>query len=216
MDNKSLIDSIADKNVNISAYVEKVIHNEKIRVQVIDNLLNNKDIMVYYHCYYIVSRASEEKPSLFYKYWDDFVKLLDHNNSYHRDIGLTLIANLTQVDNNDYFSNVYEKYIEHINDLKFMTAECFVKNLKKIVVHKSEYVDQIIKLILNIEVNCSYPTRQKELLKSSVIEVLELVYESTSSKDEIEKFVKLSLNSSSPKTRKVASGFIKKFSLNEN
>ncbi len=72
--------------------------------------------MVYYHCYYVISKASEEKPELFYDYWNEFVLLLDHQNSYHRDIGLTIIANLTKIDTDDKFSVIYEKYIEHFND----------------------------------------------------------------------------------------------------
>jgi len=62
--------------------------------------------MVYYHSYYIIARASEISPELFYEYWDDFATLLNHENSYHRDFGLSLIANLTKIDKINKFSNI--------------------------------------------------------------------------------------------------------------
>ncbi|WP_132279901.1 hypothetical protein [Natranaerovirga hydrolytica] len=76
MSENSLIERIADKNVNICALAELVIEDENMREEVINLLLTNEDIMVYYHCYYIISKASEEEPKLFYKYWNDLLHFL--------------------------------------------------------------------------------------------------------------------------------------------
>lgn len=121
----------------------------QIRDFIIDQMLNNPKIMVYYHSYYILSHASEINPEQFYEYWDDFVSLLDHKNSYHRDCGLTLIANLTEVDIENRFLSIFDDYFKHINDAKFMAADCCVGNTVRILANKEELRDNIIKILLN-------------------------------------------------------------------
>lgn len=209
----NLIKRIADKNANICEFVEDVLNDENTRAEVINQLLTNNNIMVYYHCYYIISKASEEKPELFYKYWNDFVSLLDHKNSYHRDIGLTVIGNLTKVDENNLFSSIFQKYIEHLNDDKFMTAQCFVRNIKKVLKNKSEYAQQIIEVLLDVDNRCTYPEKQKELLKSDVIEVLDEAYENIIDKNRIAEFIRIQSGSVSPKTKKKSKEFLKKYGL---
>jgi len=208
MGESNLLEEIADKNVDIDKFVKAVLEDESIRKEVIKQLLTNNNIMVYYHCYYIISKASEVKPELFYKYWDDFVNLLNHKNSYHRDIGLTILGNLTKVDKENLFSSIFDKYMEHLNDEKFMTAQCCVQNLKKIIKNKGEYTKKIIELLLNVDTRCNYPEKQKALFKADIIEVLEEAYDSVN-KDIIVEFVKAQLNSISPKTRKKARVFLK-------
>lgn len=210
MDESNLVDKISDKNVNVDEFVKIVLDDFDTREEVVKQLLTNNKIMVYYHCYYIISKASEEKPQLFYKYWDDFASLLDHKNSYHRDIGLTIIANLTKVDDKKLFSSIFPKYMNHFNDGKFMTAQCFVKNLKKVIRYKHKYEEKIIKLLLDVDKICSYPEKQKELLKSDIIEVLDEVYENTIHKDIIVDFIRSQSNSLSPKTKKKVKEFLKK------
>lgn len=209
----NLIERIADKNVNIQEFVEVVLDDEKIRVEVVKELLTNKKIMVYYHCYYIISKASEEKPELFYQYWNDFALLLDHKNSYHRDIGLTIIGNLTKVDQDNLFSSIYQKYIRHFNDDKFMTAQCFVQNLKKVLKNKTKYTGEIVDLLLEVDNRCSYPEKQIELMKSDIIEVLDEAYESAIDKGKIVEFVRAQSGSVSPKTKKKVKQFLKKYDL---
>ena len=133
MAKNDLISEISDKNLDVDKFARIVINEEPIRREIINQVLNNTHIMVYYHSYNILAKASELKPELFYKYWDDFASLLNHKNSYHRDFGLTLIANLTKVDFENKFSSVSEDYFKHINDTKFMTARHCIQNTAKIL-----------------------------------------------------------------------------------
>ena len=210
MDSASLIENIADKNVNIDEYVQKVLQDSGIRKIVLENLFTNKNIMVYYHCFYIISKASQINPELFYENWNDFVSLLDHKNSYHRDIGITIISNLTKVDTLDMFTDIYEKYIEAFDDEKFMTAECFVKNLKNIVQYRNDYEKTIIEMLVKVDLVTNHTLKQKELLKSLIIELFESIYEKSSYKTIMYEFVKNQSKSISPKTKKSAKRFLAK------
>ena len=166
--------------------------------------------MVYYHFFYIISKASQINPELFYENWNDFVSLLDHKNSYHRDIGITIISNLTKVDTLDMFTDIYEKYIEAFDDEKFMTAECFVKNLKNIVQYRNDYEKTIIEMLVKVDLVTNHTHKQKELLKSLIIELFESIYEKSSYKTIMYEFVKNQSKSISPKTKKSAKRFLAK------
>lgn len=209
----NLILKISDKNVDIDEFVEMVISDGSIRDEIINQMLNNKDIMVYYHSYYIISKASELRPELFYKYWDDFVSQLNHENSYHRDFGLSLISNLTKMDEENRFSSIFEDYFKHLDDAKFMTARHCVQNTAKILVNKSSLNDDIINILLDIDSWCSFSPKQKALLKSDVIEVFDGFYNGINDKKRVNKFVNAELDSISPKTKKRAKEFISKYGI---
>lgn len=204
MEDNCLIDEIKKKDLDIEGLAKRAIEDKKSRDQVVYHLIADKNIMIYYHCYYILSYASEINPKLFYKYWDDFVSLLNHNNSYHRDIGMTLIANLVSVDTDGKFDNIFDKYISHINDKKFMTSQCCIKSLKKIAQERKDLIDAIVSVLLQIDDRTSYFKKQKELLKYGVLDIFQIVYNRSNHKNEIKLFIENCIESISPKTRNMA------------
>lgn len=211
MNNNLLIQEIKKKDVDVEYFSNKIIEDEDSRNEVVKHLLTNKDIMVYYHCYYVVSMASERRPELFYVYWDDFVSLLKHRNSYHRDIGLTIIANLVSVDGKGYFDDIFEDYLRHIDDTKFMTAQCFLKNLVKIVKVREDLRPKIIETLLAVDEKASYPEKQRELLKYDILQIFDIIYMESNFKRSINSFIEDALNSKSPKTKKKAKELVKKY-----
>lgn len=210
MSDNDLLKRIADKNVNIAEFVKMVMDDESLRTEIVKQLLTNKDIMVYYHCYYIVDQASTERPELFYHYWNDFATLLHHPNSYHRDIGLTVTANLTAVDSDRRFFGIMEHYLNHINDPKFMTALCMVRNTKKVIQNQPDLRERITNFLIGVDDRSNYPDKQKALLKCDIIEVFDELYETIKDQKRIKGFVRNEINSISPKTQKAAREFVKK------
>ncbi len=175
-----------------------------VRDEIIGQMLSNPDIMVYYHCFYVVSKASLEFPALFYPYWEKLVPLLNHKNSYHRDMALTILANLAAVDREDRFNGIFDDYFAHLNDQKFMTAQCCVRNSQKIIFHKPALRERIIELLLDIDQRSNYPEKQKALMKCDILGILDEAYPDTDQKPDIENFIKAQVNSLSPKTKKKA------------
>ena len=210
-DQNNLLLQISDKNIDVDKFAEIVINDEPIRQEIINQMLNNTHIMVYYHSYNILAKASELSPELFYKYWNDFTSLLNHKNSYHRDFGLTLTANLTKVDSENKFLSVFDDYFKCINDTKFMTARHCIQNTAKILANKNELKEDIVDILLNVDGLCTFSEKQKALLKSDVIDVFDKFYDEIDSKKMINKFVKVELDSISPKTKKRAKEFILKY-----
>jgi hypothetical protein len=215
MNKTEMLEKIAEKDFIVDDFVRLARDQRNIRDEIVNQMLTNPDIMVYYHCYYVVSKGSEKNPEIYYSYWNEIAGLLNHKNSYHRDIGLEIIANLTAADKKNQFSDIENDYFACINDVKFSTGQCCVKNCKKIYRYKTEQRGKIISLLLDIDNLCDYPEKQLGLLKFEIIELFDEIYDSAIEKDRINQFVRVQLRSPSPKTRKKAREFISKFNLME-
>jgi hypothetical protein len=211
--NTEMIEKIAEKDFAVDEFVRMAISDQNARNEIIHQMLTNPAIMVYYHCYYIVDKASQKQPEMFYPYWDEIAALLHHKNSYHRDFAVEIIGNLTRVDQENRFAQIEADYYSIINDEKFMTGNCCVKNLLKIYRHKPEQRKRIIEMLLDIDNRCDYTEKQKGVLKADVLEIFDNVYDDINEHDEINAFIKAQVNSVSPKTRKKAKELIKKYHL---
>lgn len=209
----NLIKKISDKDVDIDKFADKALKDPQIRDTLVQLMLNNQKIMVYYHSFYILSEASQKEPKLFYHNWDDFLSLLNHPNSYHRDFALVLLANLIKVDKENKFSLIFDDYFSHINDEKFMTARKCIQNIAKILVNREELTEDIINILLDVDNRSDFPEKRKALLKSDVIELFSEFYLQIEDKQRVNEFVKGELDSISPKTRMKACKFIREYNL---
>jgi len=213
MNKNDLAAKISIKDFDLDAFVRMAVEDEAIRAELIRQMIDNSDIMVYYHCYEVASQASQARPDLFYQYWPDVAPLLDHPNSYHRDFALTILANLTKVDRQNLFTSIAEKYVGNINDAKFCTGQYCVRNCQKIIDSKPELLDFFLDHLLDLDARCDYPLKQIDLLKCDVLEILDQVYERSVRKDQIKVFIRDAATAISPKTRKKAKELIKKYAI---
>ncbi len=214
MNKTQLVEKIAEKDFNVDEFVQLAITDEDARDGIVSQMVSNPAIMVYYHCYYVVAKASQKQPELFYEYWDVIAALLNHKNSYHRDFALTIIGNLTMVDQEDRFSEIAENYFAMVNDEKFMTGNSCIQNLQKVYQHKPEHRKTIIELLLDIDNRCDYTEKQIAVMKYDVLEIFNSIIAETAARDRIEDFIKAEVDCISPKTRKKAKAMIRNLALN--
>lgn len=216
MDIQQLAGEISVMHVDVQKYSRLVIEDAQLREQVVGLILTHPHIMVYYNCFYILDVASAKHPELFMAHWDDFTALLDHKNSYHRDIGLTLIANLTRVDEQNRFDVLFDRYFSHLRDQKFMTSVHCIKNSQKIMRHKPQLIPRIVPLLISTDLNVNYPVKQKELMKGFVLEVLEDNFAAFEHEKGVTDFIGQCAKSLSPKTRTLARNMTRKYALVSN
>ena len=207
MNGNELARGVSEKGADIGEFARMAISDERIRDEIVRLMVTDRRIMVYYHCYEIAAAASRQRPELFYRYWDDIAPLLHHANSYHRDIALTLLANLAAADADGRLAEIFASYAAHIDDEKFMTALCCVRNLGRIAACLPTRRDEITRLLLDVDRRCHFPEKQKELLKCDVIEALDGFYESLPDTTPIDDFVRCAGKSISPKTKARAKRF---------
>jgi hypothetical protein len=210
---ENLLREISDVNVDIEEYADIVLNDEKIRKELVNQMITHKHIMVYYHCYYILDKASSRNPELFYCDWEKFEQLLDHKNSYHRTIGLVMISNLVEADKKHFFDKISDRYFMFINDEKITTARDCIVHTRKILKARPDYINKAVKLYLNMETVCQFKENQKALLLYDIFVTFEEIYEKTIYKSEINEMILANLKNSSPKTRKKAKELAVKYHL---
>ena len=215
MQKEKLIEEISRKDFDRGLFVEHVLREKDLRDEIVRLMLEHPHIMVYYHAYYVLSDASLANPELFYIYWEKFVSLLKHSNSYQRDFGLVLLSNLAGVDEQGRFEEIFEDYYACLHDPRFMTAQCCVGSTAQILRAKPHLAERIGVLFLDIEQICDYPPKQKALLTADVLDVLEIIYSGGLCQEEIRAFVLQAQESLSPKTRRKSKSLISKLGLDQ-
>jgi hypothetical protein len=207
------IAEISKKDINVEKYAQIILNDTILMNLVIKNLISNLDIMVYYHCYLIIAFISKEKPKTIYKYWDILLPLFRSNNSYHRNYGLEIFANLTTADKENKFDLLFKEYFSHLNHQKFLTIRYCIMNSIKIINNKKHLILDIIDLLLKALDKKELKMKQRNLLKSDILEILDKIMEELKEDKHVNKFLKTDSPSDSPKIKKMLKDIIKKYNL---
>jgi hypothetical protein len=203
------MEDINKKEFLPQSLVAESINNPKILKELVNNLLVKEDT-IRYNSHKVLLLVSESNPELLYSDWDFFVDLLKSKNNFQKVIGIQILANLTKSDTKNKFNDIFELYCELIDSKSVMTAAHIALNLGKIAKFKPKFREKLVEVLLNID-KTHHESGRKDLIKASVIEAFMEFYTEIKQKEKILNFVKDQLNSSSPKTRKLAETFVKRF-----
>ena len=203
-----MLSGLEKKDINIYFYVKELYKEPFMISQYLDGLIS-KNETYRYNCFKVLYNISENKPDMLYPHWDFFTKNLKSKNDYHKISAVLIIANLTKVDKDDRFGKVFNIFYGHLKSKKTIVPIYILKSSGKIVKFKPNLEEKITNLLLNIEK--IFPGKQIELIKSAVIEAFSEFFYKAKNKQKIIFFVKKQLDSNSPKTRKIAKLFLRKF-----
>ena len=204
MTEEDFVAGIRAKDYPRDLFTQRVLTDEADRDMAVDLMVHHPAIMVYYHCYEVLKDASKREASKFLGYQKVFRQLLTHQNSYHRNFGLTLLANITAHSDTVDFSAFAHEYVQCLHDPKFMTAQCCLENLDQIITFRPEYTPDVVKEVLNDQHFCRYTAKQRAVIRSDVMTVLHTAYLNGVHHERMFAYVAEQRTSSSPKTRKMA------------
>ncbi len=153
---------------------------------------------------------SETNPEILYPEMDYFFELLEGDNTYWKCSAIPLIANLVRVDKTKKFERAFEKYFDLMYDRSFIPAAYLARSAATIVKAKPELRSKITDKLLRIDETHHDPQR-RDLVKSDIIEAFDEYFAGAENKKQIIEFIKQQLNCDSPKTRKTAAKFLKKW-----
>jgi hypothetical protein len=156
----------------IASLTEQVLIDDDFRQLVINQLMTNDFILVYYPSFLIIEKASKSHPLLFFCYWDKFSLLLDYKNSYHRNYGMQILANLTKVDDLDKFDGIFDAYYKQLNDVKFLTRRYCILNSRNIIKNKPSLSDSIVSNIIDSIKTSNNSEKQQNLIIADFINVV--------------------------------------------
>lgn len=165
IDENKYLKIVSETKADIIPFFDLAISQENFRDILVKHLIENDSINIYYHSYLILNEATKSKPSLFYYYWDKFSLLLQHDNSYHRNYGMDLIANLISVDKDNNFDRIIDDYYKQLYDEKVSTIKYCISNSATIIKYKPQLTTIIIsKIIDSLRINDNSDRHQNFLI----------------------------------------------------
>ncbi|PKN98497.1 MAG: hypothetical protein CVU42_11790 [Chloroflexi bacterium HGW-Chloroflexi-4] len=152
---------------------------------------------------------AETWPEILVPHWDYFVSLFNSPNGFSKYVAIYVIASLTKIAPEKFVANT-EVYFSLLDDDSVMVASHAALNAAKIAQNCPSHQTEIIQRLLGVD-NTHHDPNHLGLLKAYVIEALNALYPNTANQKEILNFVKAQIDSSSPKTGKMAKAFLKKY-----
>lgn len=205
----SLLSDLSKKSINVESMAKRALKDKKILSELLENILGKKETLRF-NSFKVLLLISEEHPKVLYPKWDFFAKLLASDNAYHKYIAIYIIANLTRVDTKNKFEKMFNKYYNLLDDARIVPPSHVALNSGKIIKAKPKLQNKITRKLLSID-ETHHERGRKDLIKSYVIEGFSEYFGEVKKQKEIIEFVKKQLNSTSPKTRKVAKEFLKRW-----
>jgi hypothetical protein len=199
---------IEDKNAKPEAAAERALKDEKVLQELLDGVLSQKDA-VRYGSFKALNVLSETHPERLYGKWDFFANLMGSDKTHHKYIAIYVIANLTRVDSEERFEKLFNAYYALLGDKSVIPPAHVAFNSGKIALAKPKLQAEITNRLLDID---NTVQRHKDLVKASAIEAFDAYFEKSKNQERIIEFVKAQLDCGSPKTRKKAKAFLKKWS----
>lgn len=196
---------LGQKDINIEELAKKALYDDELLKDLTNGILS-KDDTTRKNSFETLQIISNKNPEVLYQEWDHFHKMLKSKNNYHKYIAIYMLADLTKIDTENRFNDIFEDYYRILAGDKVMTASHVALNSSKIATNKPELQGEIIERLINIE--NIHQGKQKELIKAYAIESLRKMYPEIEDKAKVMKFIEEQLDSSSPKTRDLAACFI--------
>jgi hypothetical protein len=150
MTQKNILEQLGTKGADIDAVVAQLIRGRNLISLVVDALQIEKSSKKY-ACEKVLRRVSEKSPELIYPYFNVFTELLDTDNSFLKWGAIMTIANLTAVDSQNRFEDIFRKYYAPIKGPALVTAANIIGSSVKIVHAKPMLADSITREILKVE-----------------------------------------------------------------
>ncbi len=107
-----------------------------------------------------------------YAHLDEFISMLNSDNSYLRSRGLTLIAANVKWDHGKKIDSIIDSYLQHITDVKPITSRLCIKTLPELAESKPELKNKIISALQNADLS-EYKDSMRPLIRSDIETVLE-------------------------------------------
>ena len=204
----SIVTDIINKKISLEKAALKAVKDDEILSEFLEGILSKKE-EVRFNSYQVLLHISENNPDALYPKWDYLAGLLTSDNHYHLYIAINLLANLVKVDEENKFEVNFEQYFDNIAGEKTMVAGQAAMNAGKIAQAKPNLQEKITDILLRIDQ--IHRGKHTELMKAHAITAFDDYFDEVVDKAKILNFVKAQLDSQSPKTKKLAKEFLKKW-----
>jgi hypothetical protein len=210
---KELLDKLADKTLTKDELFNKVKKNYSLLPEIIDGM-NSSKAAIRYGCGKVLMDISGESPEKLYPYMDFFIELLESKYRILIWQAMAIIANLTRVDENKKFDEVFDKFFSFIDNDYMVTVANLVGHSGKIALAKPYLVNKITDELLKVENLNTTPhltTECKKVIAEQAILSFNMFFDMVENKEKVISFVKNQLNSSRKTLKSKAEKFLNKW-----
>ena len=144
-----------------------------LNIAEIFELLFDKNNTTAYKALQNLQKESQETACV-YPYMDRLSDMLDSDNSYIRTRGLTLLAYNAKWDKDYKIDEIIDKYLNHITDVKPITARQCIKLLPIIAKYKPELRNDIISALHKANI-CVYDDSMQPLVYKDIQKALKKI-----------------------------------------
>ena len=212
MDKEMLVNYLKAKP-DLKLFVNDVIEDKTILDSLFD-IVATETSSIKYVCTKIIRMVSEKEPELIYPYFEILAKWIHHKNSFIKWDGIIILSNISAVDDENKFKDIYQDYFALIQDPQMVTASNVDGNAWKIVLAKPELENDITKRLLKVpdivylhkgnpSPECNY------IVCGQVLECFDHYFNSSENQSEMINFAKEQLNSKRKSVVKTAEKFLK-------
>ncbi len=208
-----LFQKLADKSIKKEQLFKKVIQNDELIPELVKGISSPKPA-IRYGCAKILMDLSEEKPGQLYPYMDFFISLLESKYRILTWNAIIIIANLTKVDTENKFDDIFEKYYSLLDNEYMVTVANVVGNSGKIALAKPHLMNQIVEKLLTVEKISTTPhlsSECKRVIAEHTIKTFDLFFPQITQKENVFAFVKKYLKSSRKTLQIESENFLKKW-----
>ena len=204
-----MLQNFEKKNVSVESIVKRVIKDNNLIGDLLE-FTSSEKATIKYKSLKVLTLLSEQNSKLLYSKWDFFVNLLDNENTFLRTIGATIIANLTIVDKDQKFENIFDKYYNLLEDKSMINAANIAQRSGIIAKAKPHLQDEITNKLSNID-KTHHSLECKNIIKGKIILSFEEYFEEYKNKEKIIQFAQKELKNTRSATRKKAEKLIRKW-----
>jgi hypothetical protein len=210
LNESSYLQQLAKKETTAEAITEKVIQQPELLSELFDGL-NVQKANIKYGCLKVLRLLCEKQPELLYLKFDFFVKLLDSDVTFFKWGAILVVANLTVVDSEHKFENIFNKYFAPVTEHVMITAANIIGSAAKIALAKPGLTDRITREILKVE-NAVYQTDEcRNVAIGHAIKSFHQFFDRVKDKEPVIEFIKRQRENSRSGTGKAAEKFVKKY-----
>jgi hypothetical protein len=205
MKKSDILDKLGKKEIKAEEIAEEI-ENSGFLPEIL-NGISSENPRVRFKSAKILRIVSEQNPEMLYSKMDSFIRLLDSENNILKWNAMDIIANLTLVDSENKFDEIFEKYYGLLSDESMVTAGHVVDNSGKIAKAKPYLQNKITTELLKVE---SIPRGQecKNILLGKVILSFGQYIDQVKNKEKIISLAKRQLNNTRNATKKKAEKFL--------
>jgi hypothetical protein len=200
------------KNPNFSQIQAWLTVNSDEIPVLIANLKSNEDTLRF-NSFMLAQKIAQDEGTLLYPYWQDLAAMLIDSNNFYRSIAIQILAALCPVDQEDKFESIKEDYFANLHSGSIMTIRYLIQSISAIYLAKPNLRPFLMDVLLEIEKNANLKPERIDLIKNDILIVFENMWENIEDEEPLIAFAEKAMDAQSPKTRKQAKEFLKRYRL---